>query len=173
MKLELERTALTSQSTAGKLSVDGQFFCYTLELPTRDGLPGSAIPAGTYPIELAPSPKFRALAERDSWWRLYCDAMPHIVDIPGRSLIMLHVGNYPSETDGCILVGESQGINAIGGSKIAFSKLYPLIADALRTPPDSVRTPLSILQSPDTRCTITVVDPPATPPLGVDEATQI
>lgn len=129
MKLSLYRGIATQLSTQGKLFADGNFLCYTLELPMKDGLPGSAIPAGEYPIELAPSPKFQALAEQDPWFKTYCDAMPHII-CPPRTLIMIHVGNSPSETEGCILVGEVAGINALGISRPAFAKLYPLIQTA-------------------------------------------
>lgn len=144
MKLSLYRTSSTLLSTQGKLFGDGAFLAYTLELPMKDGLPGSAIPAGEYPIELAPSPKFQALAEQDPWWKTYCDAMPHVI-CPPRSLIMIHVGNLPSETDGCILVGEVRGINQISTSRPAFARLYPLIQMAM----------------PDV--SITISDPPGQP----------
>lgn len=158
MTLGLYRVTLTPQSTIGKLFVDGQFFCYSLELPVKDGLPGSAIPAGVYPIELAPSPKFQARAQNDPFWANYADKMPHIINIPARSLIMLHVGNLPSETDGCVLVGETQGINCIGTSRPAFQKLYNLITSALQTPDG---------------CSIAIHDAPLQPALGVDLATQV
>lgn len=130
MRLSLYRTTLTPQSTIGKLFADGKFLCFTLELPIKDGLPGSAILAGTYPIQLEPSPKFQRMALEDSWFKPYADAMPHII-CPPRSLIMLHVGNLPSQTDGCVLVGETQGVDCIGTSRAAFAKLYPLIQTAL------------------------------------------
>lgn len=177
MNLALYRSVLTPQSTIGKLFADGKFFCFTLELPVKDGLPGSAIPTGIYPVEFEPSPKFQALAAQDSWFKPYADAMPHVI-CPPRTLIMLHPGNYPSNTDGCILVGETQGIDCIGTSRPAFAKLYPLIADALRTPSDAAQAPPTSLQPPYARCTIAVHDPPADPPLsadpmGVDEASQM
>lgn len=145
MRLSLYRYSSTLLSTQGKLFGDGAFLAYTLELPMKDGLPGSAIPAGTYPIEMAPSPKFLELAQQDPWWATYANAMPHIIDIPGRSLIMIHPGNYPTETEGCILVGETRGINVIGTSRLAFSKLYSLIQEA----------------TPDV--SIAIYDPPAVP----------
>lgn len=145
MKLSLYRSIPTLQSTPGQLFLEGNRVAYTLELPIRDGLPGSAIPAGEYPIQLEPSPDFQARAALDSFWKPYCDAMPHVI-CPPRSFIMLHPGNYPTETQGCILVGESQGINAIGGSRMAFYKLYSLIQAVI----------------PDV--SIQIFNPPADPP---------
>lgn len=131
MKLALQRLVYTPQSTCGNLYVNDALECWTLELPSKDGMPGSAIPAGTYPVILAPSPKF--LAVNDSWVQQYASAMPHIQPIPGRSLIMIHWGNYPSNTDGCVLVGKSHQNDSIGESRQAFSELYPLIKSAIDT----------------------------------------
>lgn len=43
MELTLTRINLDATCTEGELSINGEFQCYTLELPVRDGLPGSAI----------------------------------------------------------------------------------------------------------------------------------
>jgi Family of unknown function (DUF5675) len=132
MKLALQRLVLTPQSTCGNLYVNDALECWTLELPVVNGLPGSAIPAGTYPVVLAPSPRFLALTG-DAWVQQYAGAMPHIQPIPGRSLIMIHWGNYPSNTDGCVLVGKSHQSDSIGESRQAFSELYPLIKSAINS----------------------------------------
>ena len=91
----------------------------------RDGLPHSAIPPGRYQIELAPSPKF--LKSTDPWVMKYANAMPHLLSIPGRSLIMIHHGNMPDETDGCILVGLKHDPDMVSGSRPAFDLLYEAI----------------------------------------------
>jgi len=123
MNLLLVRGPQDPNSTPGSLAVDGIFQCRTLELPVRDGLPGSAIPAGKYPIVLAPSPKF--MASMDPWVKSYASQMPHIQPIPGRSLIMLHWGNVPENTDGCVLVGQTRPApDALGNSRPAFAALF-------------------------------------------------
>jgi len=112
MKLLVERDTFTPESTEGSLSIDGEAFCWTLELPVKDGLPGSAIPAGTYPVVVYPSPKFARL-------------MPLISDIPGRSNIEIHWGNDAQDTDGCILLGGSRpNQNFIGKSRQIFDKFW-------------------------------------------------
>lgn len=51
----------------------------------------SCIPKGTYKVVLHNSPKHG---------RCY-----HILDVPGRSEILIHAGNTHRDTEGCILVG--------------------------------------------------------------------
>ncbi len=115
MKLTLRRQWFTPESTIGELLIDDVFECFTLELPVRDGKPGSAIPCGTYPVRIDPSPRFR----RD---------MPELFDIPGRSTILIHWGNSAKDTEGCILVGRHRAENYIGESRAAFEILFPKIA---------------------------------------------
>jgi hypothetical protein len=145
MKLTLSRKTITPDSTTGQLYVDGQPFCYTLELPVIDGMPGSAIPEGTYPVVLAPSPKF--MASDDTWVLRYAQLIPHIIHIPDRTNILIHFGNLAQDTEGCILVGMTLGTNFIGNSRLAFEKLW----SAIETPARS------------NNCTITVQNHPLQP----------
>jgi hypothetical protein len=91
--------------------MDSAFEAYTLELPIKNGLPGSAIPGGTYSVVTYPSPHFDRL-------------MPLIEGIPGRSDIEIHFGNYESETRGCVLLGETQGPDFVGNSRQAFDDFW-------------------------------------------------
>lgn len=105
MKLRLERDTFTAISTTGALFIDGAQFCWTLEPVVKDGLPGSAIPEGTYKIELYLSHHFRRI-------------MPLLVDVPNRSEIEIHWGNTADDTRGCILLGGSRpGRDYIGQSR--------------------------------------------------------
>ena len=125
MELTLNRASFDSESTQGSLFIDGVFQCYTLELPNVDGKPGSCIPQGRYRVVLAPSPKF--MANPDPFVQQYANQMPHLEDIPGRSLIMIHWGNDPTETEGCILVGQNESIDEVESSRAAFSDLWSKI----------------------------------------------
>ena len=76
MKLEVIRDTFTDKSTIGKLSLGGRFFCYTLEDFDRDlNKDGdlldlgeakvhskTAIPRGTYKVQLTMSNRFKRLA---------------------------------------------------------------------------------------------------------------
>lgn len=111
MELTVERTRFSEISTQGQMAIDGAFFCYTLELPRKDGLPGSCIPAGRYQVTTYPSPHFGRL-------------MPLINNGPGRSEIEIHWGNYPDNTRGCILLGYQSSQDSIGNSRLAFNDFW-------------------------------------------------
>lgn len=106
-------------------------FCYTMELPVIDGLPGSAIPEGTYPVVLAPSAKF--MRSIDQWVLKFSQLIPHIIQIPDRTDILIHWGNVASDTHGCVLVGTDIGTNYIGNSRLAFEKLWGKIQGPARS----------------------------------------
>ena len=136
MLIQLDPKFSTKKSLSGELSVNGQQFCYFLTLPLGDGLPGSAIPSGKYPVTLGPSAKFQAIANKDAWYKQYMNVIPHIDNIPNRSTILVHTGNTPEQTEGCILVGnQHDGLNPdfIGASKAAFARLWPLIDAAIKS----------------------------------------
>jgi len=121
MKLRLERFLLNETCTIGRLFIEDNFECYTLELPVVDGLPGSAIPTGIFPVVNLFSPKFNR-------------KVPHIMEIPGRSEIEMHFGNTVEDTNGCVLLGETwveSNPCFIGGSRMAFEQLYMKFTAAL------------------------------------------
>jgi uncharacterized protein DUF5675 len=129
MRLTLQRDSFTDTATMGELFIGTEHVCFTLELPNKDGLPGSCIPQGIYPVQLLSSPKF--MASHDPFIEQYAVAMPHIVKIPNRSLIMVHFGNNVQETDGCVLVGADRSGEMVLESRAAFKDLYTRIeADA-------------------------------------------
>lgn len=127
MELILQRLTFTDISTEGELRGAGKVFD-TLELPVKDGLPGSAIPPGQYLIQLLPSPKF--MASTDSWVEQYASQIPHVLGIPKRSNILIHWGNSAMDTEGCILVGDTAAADYIGQSRKAFSELWTLLKAA-------------------------------------------
>jgi hypothetical protein len=96
--------------TTGTLLVEGTPFCATLELPWKGNAPDvSCIPVGTYPVALLSSAR---------WGR----PMPHIQNVPGRSAIEIHIGNFLQDTDGCVLVGTKVVAETLIGSRVAFDK---------------------------------------------------
>jgi hypothetical protein len=124
MELILRRSNLNAVCTEGDLFLhgSGDNLAFTLELPVKDGLPGSAIPPGTYLVKLLPSPKFQQ--STDPWVKTYTEKIPHVLGIPNRSDILIHWGNEVADTEGCILVGMTQGTDFIGSSRPAFAALW-------------------------------------------------
>lgn len=84
----------------------GDLVLNTLELPWRKNAVNiSRIPPGIYDCGLAHHGRIA------------------VKDVPGREGIQIHIGNKPSETHGCILVGNTVGENWVGGSAAAMSLL--------------------------------------------------
>lgn len=104
MQLLVKRIWKTEHSIIGELSIDGGTCeCFTLERPEV------AIPAGNYAVSFYDSPKNKR-------------KVPLIL-VPGRKFIEIHIGNFPKETEGCLLVGSARSGDAVGHSKDAFEAL--------------------------------------------------
>lgn len=109
IKLRLERLYKGSKYTIGKLYINDEYFCDTIEDIDR-GLKSSmsveyikkkkvyaetAIPTGTYKIEMTYSSKFKRI-------------LPLLVDVKGFSGIRIHRGNTEKDSSGCIVIGENK-----------------------------------------------------------------
>lgn len=97
--LVLERKLRLSDRTLGVLKINGVYYCNTLEPTYRDYANGekkvtgkSCIPAGTYRIELRKSNKFKE-------YRAF------LLNVPMFEGVLIHEGNTPKDTAGCILLG--------------------------------------------------------------------
>lgn len=132
MKLKLKRIALKDTYTIGKLYIDGEYFCDTLEDKVRDlnkngvfdngekKIYGeTAIPYGTYNVKWTYSNKFKKY-------------MPLIENVPSFAGIRIHAGNSSADTQGCILVGENKAVGKVLNSKNTVNKLYPIIQNACK-----------------------------------------
>ena len=114
------RDTFTEKSVIGKLYCNAEFIAHTLELAWRDNEKSvSCIPSGEY--------KCRVRLERESATRGYVHLL--VQDVPNRSYILFHRGNYPSDSRGCILTGthRAQVPDKIFESKIAHAYLMDYI----------------------------------------------
>lgn len=116
MEIKVIRKEFTENSTIGEMSIDGEFFCYTLEDRIREVkvYGETAIPYGRYKVNITMSNRFKRM-------------MPLLIDVPGFEGVRIHNGNTDKDTHGCILVGMSKSKDFIGMSKIAFQKLMAKI----------------------------------------------
>ena len=106
--------------TFGILLVEGQVFCVTLEPYDMDNMKSiSNIPAQQYICEKYKSP---------SYGRTF-----KIMNVPGRSDVLFHAGNYAKNTKGCILLaqyfGKLRGDRAVLNSGITFKKFMAIMED--------------------------------------------
>lgn len=94
----------------GVLYWDSVFAAYTVENMER------MIPYGRYEVTIDYSNRFG----RD---------MPHILDVPGRDGIRIHVANFPDELSGCIGIGLERGDEcSVIHSRLAMKEFQPKLA---------------------------------------------
>jgi Family of unknown function (DUF5675) len=118
MKVEIVRTYQSNQ-TIGEFYIEGIEFCKTLELKWLDNTRSkSCIPEGTYKV-------IKRLAHEKRKYNHF-----HITNVPGRSYILIHTGNYSSQILGCVLVGDKHidinkdGLLDVANSTTTLQKLY-------------------------------------------------
>lgn len=130
MKLTLKRIAFRQTYTIGKLYIDDNYFCDTLEDTVRDlnkdgkfdngeeKIKGkTAIPYGTYEIKWTYSPRFKKYT-------------PQLMNVPSFEGIRIHSGNSSTDTEGCLLLGENKKVGMVLNSRATINKFYPLIKKA-------------------------------------------
>lgn len=122
MELLLKRVFFGENYTIGRLFIDGESFCDTLEDKVRPQGAAkvygeTAIPAGRYKIEFVFSPKFNR-------------KMPALIDVKGFVGILIHWGNTPKDTEGCILVGFNTEKGRLTKSREAFYSLMEFLHGA-------------------------------------------
>ena len=141
MELVLKRTFKGPNYTIGQLCVNGVYECDTLEDVDR-GLTSNmtvqeiaskklygetAIPYGTYKIDMnTVSPKFQNRA----WAKPYNGKLPRLIDVKGYSGVLIHVGNKPEDTLGCILCGENKVKGQVINSTATFYELMTALLKA-------------------------------------------
>ena len=119
MIVRIFRTKQNENGTLGELFIEGMRYCFTLELPWNDNKSDiSCIPEGTYTCKLINSPHFGVVFK--------------ILDVPGRTDVLIHTGNFLKSTRGCVLLGTALGNTkpySILNSKIAFEGFMARMAD--------------------------------------------
>lgn len=141
MKLRLKRIACKPSYTIGRLYVDGEYFCDTIEDRDR-GLDNSmteqeiksnkvyaetAIPTGTYSVTMnVQSPKYKT---RPAY--AFCKGfLPRLVGVKGFDGVLIHIGNTQKDSAGCILVGQNKEVGKVINSTETFKRLYAVLQAA-------------------------------------------
>ena len=115
MLIEVIRITFTTLSTQGLLAIDGVNTFTTLE-PASNADTKEPIASGTYHVIKQLSPRFQKMT-------------PHLQNVPDHTFIEMHVGNYPRDTHGCILLGETRSPDFIGSSQVAFDRFMAMTPD--------------------------------------------
>lgn len=141
MKVLVKEVASRDLYTISKLFVNGSYLCDVLQ-DTNRGLTQSmsleeineikvkgktAIPKGTYQVTLnVVSPRFSKKAQY-----AFCQGkLPRLINVPGYEGVLIHIGNTPEDTDGCLLVGYNKVKGQVIDSTKAFKELYSILSSA-------------------------------------------
>ena len=154
MELEVIRFSSGTDSTSGiLLEIDKtspnphgegfrckrKFLAYTLEDEYREQkeFGETRIPDGKYQLGLRTVGGYnQKYSKRFAGIHI---GMLHVLDVPNFEYILIHCGNTDEHTAGCLLVGDSQENNQIkkdgfiGKSTQAYKRIYPAIAEAIKS----------------------------------------
>lgn len=125
MQIKVDRKYKKPNYTIGKMYLNGEYFCDTLEDAVRvistngkGKIKGkTAIPAGTYKVLLTNSSKFRRL-------------LPILLNVPHFVGIRIHAGNTAADTEGCILVGRNKAVGKVLESRKTEQALVDILLAA-------------------------------------------
>ena len=131
MDILLKRIAKRDSYTIGKLYINNNYFCDTIEDKDRaltqqmdsaaiqkiKVYAQTAIPTGKYQVVMTYSSRFKKI-------------MPLLLNVPGFSGIRIHSGNTANETEGCIITGQNKVVGKVINSRVTTSKLYSIIKKA-------------------------------------------
>lgn len=132
MQILIQRHALKTGYTIGRMEINGRYFCDTLE-DTDRGLSeemsedeiaalkvkgATAIPIGTYRIDMQTrSPRFGRV-------------LPRLLGVKGYAGVLIHSGNTADDTEGCILVGENRERGKVLNSRATLEHLLAFLRAA-------------------------------------------
>ena len=116
MKIKVDRIYKGESYTIGRMYLNGEYFCDTLEDAIRPvKIPNeTAIPAGIYKVEVTYSPRFKR-------------NLPLLVDVPNYTGIRIHNGSNKDHTSGCILVGFNTSKGILSDSRKISDQLTSLL----------------------------------------------
>lgn len=130
MELNVKRIARKDGYTIGRLFINNEYFCDTLE-DTDRGLKDTmqvneilakkvkaqtAIPTGKYDVILTFSPRFKRV-------------LPLLLNVKGYEGVRVHAGNTNKDTEGCLLVGENKVKGQVLNSRATLEKLMSVLLE--------------------------------------------
>lgn len=130
MEIRVKRIARKDGYTIGQMSLNGDYFCDTLE-DTDRGLKDTmqvneilakkvkgqtAIPTGKYDVILTFSPRFKRV-------------LPLLLNVKGYEGVRAHAGNQNKDTEGCLLVGENKVKGQVINSRATLERLMSVLLE--------------------------------------------
>lgn len=136
MKIKVKVLIENDHATVSKLTIDGKFYGYVLEDENRAvKIKGETrIPSGTYKIGLRTVGKHHEQYLKD--YPSIHIGMLELQNVPNFQFILIHKGNFETDTSGCLLCGKewmgSAGVLSVTKSKLAYDEIYPIISSAIK-----------------------------------------
>jgi hypothetical protein len=136
VSISLLRYSDDGDTTLGLLSINDQFYCYTLEDAFHEEkITGETrIPAGSYPVEFRKEETELTLKYRERYpeWFTY---HLQLQNVPEFNAIYIHNGGDHTNTEGCILVSDSLNVNNektfLSNSRETFRRFYSYLSEIL------------------------------------------
>lgn len=142
MEIKVDRKWKKEKYTIGRLYIDGEFICNTIE-DTDRGLTQSmseeeikskkiygqtAIPTGRYKVLMnVISPKF---SQKEFYMNVCKGKVPRLEGVKGFSGILIHSAATADNVEGCIGVGFNTEIGRLTSIKEAFEKVYSKLSSS-------------------------------------------
>ena len=132
MVIHVKRFVNYSKCTVALLFVDSVFFGYVLEDVGRliKIKKETRIKAGKYILSLQKSGRLHEYYSKKYSFHV---GMLHLNNVPEFAGIMIHIGNFDTDTEGCLLLGSSHNVNvqSILSSTAAYKSFYLVVSAAL------------------------------------------
>lgn len=120
--------AYRKKYTIGKLYIDGAYQCDMLcpEYGETSYVRGkNCVPRGIYRLSMEHlSPRF---SSKSPYKSIAGGRVPRVKGFYGSPNILIHCGNYPTDTEGCFLVGENKQVGAVLNSRDTYKRVVPLL----------------------------------------------
>lgn len=140
VEIKLKRIAMRETYTIGRLFINGEYVCDTIEDCDRglmDYMPEmeirqkkiygqTAIPHGSYNVTLTMSKTFSGRP----WAKMYNGLVPSLENVKGFSGIRIHPANSAEELQGCIAPGENKVVGKVINSTAAYYRIMNLLMPA-------------------------------------------
>lgn len=130
--LIVDRYLSNADATLSRVYLGEKFLCHGLEDEFRtDKVAGETrIPAGRYRLTLRTWGGFH-----NRYKRKFNDhiGMIWVRDVPNFQFILWHIGNFETNTDGCLLLGEGdEQAMAVWNSGKTYRQVYSIVAPMIR-----------------------------------------
>ena len=142
MEIKVDRKWKKEKYTIGRLYIDGEFICNTIEdidrgltqnmseeeIKSKKIYGQTAIPSGRYKVLMnIVSPKF---SQKEFYMNVCKGKVPRLEGVKGFSGILIHSAATADNVEGCIGVGFNTEVGRLTSIKEAFEKVYSKLSSS-------------------------------------------